>query len=269
MSKTQSTADFIRKHAFKKGVTIVLDFEGTSQEAQMSYSASFDPQTKILSIVVSQVSDKELIFEIIKKVHSDGDLIWKTTKEETLSSYKDYSEAGKDNDILAFFAGILTPGDYEALKMACFIRNEMLNQRNIYEYKKDIRVRFGDRGANISNLCSAGYFEKEFMPLYKEVNKTDFFEYYELAVGKKARALFIHSSMGEAEIEEEFTKMVDKAQRYHMVDFRIHGLGENNVNTIKSFFANRIEEPDEKFDIAVRYEKKLPTRSIEYVVTML
>lgn len=262
------SVNLINKHAFKKGVTIILDFDGTSQEAQMGYSVSYDPKRKILSVVVSQIDDKELIFELIRKVHSNGDLIWKSTKEETLSSYKDYSDSGKDYDLLSFFGGKLTNADYEALKMACFIRNEMLNNRNIYEYKKDIRVRFGDRGANISNLCSAGYFEKEFIPLYNTLSHSEFSEYYELAVGKKARALFVHANMGEFQIEEEFNKMIDKAQKYHMTDFRVHGLGENNVNAIKAFFSQREEEPDENFTIQLMYEKQYPTLSIEYIVTM-
>ena len=246
----------------------MLDFDGTSQEAEMGYLTSYDSNTKILSVVVSQIDDKELIYKLIRLVHSNGDLIWKSTKEETLSSYKEYSDSGKYNDLLSFFGDKLTADDYEALKMACFIRNEMSNSRNIYEYKKDIRVRFGERGANISNLCSAGYFEKEFMPLYDKLGRAGFNEYYELAVGKKARALFIHSNMGEFEIEEEFDKMVDKAQKYHMTDFRVHGLGENNVPAIKAFFAKREEDSDENFTIQLMYEKQYPSLSIEYIVTM-
>lgn len=265
---SKPSVTLIERYAFKKGVTIILDFDDTSQEAEMDCSVSYDRNTKILSIVVSQINDKELIYKLIRQVHSIGDLIWKSTKEETLLSYKEYSEVGKYDDLLKFFGDKLTSADYEALKMACFIRNEMQKNRNIYEYKKDIRVRFGDRGVNISNLCSAGYFEKEFMPLYKKLSRTEFSEYYELAVGKKARALFVHANMGEVEIAEEFNKMVDKAQKYHMTDFRVHGLGENNVNTIKKFFAVRDVDPDENFTIQLIYEKQYPILSIEYIVTM-
>ena len=80
--------------------------------------------------------------------------------------------------------------------MSLFLRSELKRNRNVSGYKNDIREQFGERGANIANLCTAGYFENEFMPLYA-LSHEEFKEYYELAVKEKARALFVHAYMGQ------------------------------------------------------------------------
>ncbi len=266
-------ANYIKEilaHAACNGVTIDLDYEGTSDVARMGAPYSFHREDRILTISVDVLIEegyKNVVLDLIRKYHEDGALILRKDKKETLTSYQSYTEAGIDQELLEFFKDKLSADDYEALKMACFIRSESEKGRNVYEYKKDIRQTFGPRGANIANLCSAGYFEKEFMPLYKS-NPEAFAGYYDLAVGKKARALFIHSGMPIYDIETEFWRMVDKALRYHMKDFRIHGMGEVNVTTIKEFFRDRHSDPEEPFTIHVDTEKSYPTYAIEYIVRM-
>lgn len=251
------------------GVTICLEFDASSQEALMGAKYLYEKKDKILTIVISEltIEERNLVLDIIRQIHEQGELIWRGTKKETLAAYKLYSANNKNKDTLDFFEKILDKDDYSALKMAYFIKNEMQTGHKVFEYKKDIRDRFGERGANIANLCSAGYFEEEFKPLY-EASKEDFNGYYELAVGKKARALFIHSGMGYNEINEQFSRMVDKALRYHMKDFRVHALGEQNVTVLKKFFADRKPTEGDRFVIKKRYDTELPTYSTEYIITV-
>ena len=97
------------------------------------------------------------------------ELILKAKTEEVLASYREYSEDNKYTYILEFFAGILSPADYSALKMSLYIRHQMDIHKDVGKLKADIRARFADRGANIANLCTAGYFEKYFIPLYNQL----------------------------------------------------------------------------------------------------
>ncbi len=266
-----NTPDRIRELAKKKGVTIVLDMDDSSQEAKMDSAYSYSSHSKTLTIVASslEAQDKPLLLEIIKKVFTGGGLIWKDSKEETLDSYNEYSAQNTDGKILGFFQGIMPPDDFIALKLSLYLRSEQLKGKNIHSYKQDIRDRFGDRGSNIANLCSAGYFENEFMPLYNLVSKEEFAEYYEIAIGKKARALFVHFGMDAEEIQSAFEQMVEKAEKYHMHDFRIHGLGEKNVENIKKFFATRTPKDDENFIIQKEYEKVTEPPAIEYAVIFI
>lgn len=264
------TYDIIRKHASKKGVTIYLDFYGDSEEAKMGSAYSFEKKEKILVINAQLLSkaDRPLLLDLIRKVHESGDLIWKSDKKEALSFYQDYIEKNKHQSTLEFFKDILSRDDYSALKMAFFIRFQMELKRPVYTYKKDIRDRFGERGANIANLCTAEYFENEFIPFYNAYSQEEFSEYYELAVGKKARALFVHVGMDMEQIETEFNAMVEKALKYHMKDFRVHGLGVQNVKTIKEFFADKKHSESDKYFIQKVIEKVTPSLVIEYKITI-
>lgn len=235
----------------------------------MGAAYSYESKHRILKIAIINLKpeEEEVVLEIIRQLHNDGELIFKSSKEETLKSYTAYSEKNKDKKTLEFFENILSKDDYSALKMGLFIRKLMEEGKPIFTYKQDIRERFGERGANIANLCTAGYFEEEFIPFYNDYSEAEFKEYYELAVGKKARALFVHSMMSAEDLENEFSQMLNKVVKYHMKNFRVHGLGNKNVNAIKEFF-NKKNMAAENLFWQKKYEKKDPV-IIEYVVTVL
>ncbi|HEX7413832.1 MAG TPA: hypothetical protein VF411_07275 [Bacteroidia bacterium] len=255
--------------ALKKGVTIILDVDGEIDHLDKTDSTySYDKSSKILCINVPnlKVTDKEFLFEIIRKVHEDDGLLWEDSKTAALNSYAEYYTKSNKNEILSFFQGYLSVADYTALKMSLFIRYQAKKGRDVNMFKKDIRDKFGDRGANISNLCSSGYFEDEFMPLLKNGGTIqDFQTYYEMAVGAKARALFVHASMSVNDIEKEINIMAEKAIRYHMDDFRVHGRGRHNIDNIEKYVKSISEETDLGFEIKkAYYNERLSV--VEYIV---
>lgn len=267
----KSLSERIREYANKKGVTILIDTKGESQEAKYNTPFSFAEKTKRLLIVAPLLAkkDEDLLNEIIRKAFNDGQLILKAKTEETLESYRKYSSENKYNKVLEFFAGILSPDDYSALKMSLYLRDQMSkNARNVHKLKQDIRDKFGERGANIANLCTAGYFEKDFMPIYNQVSKNEFYDYYNLAVGIKAKALFVHSAMTIQEMEAEFNSMIDKAVKYHIKEFAIHGLGGQNVANINEFVNTKTNSEEKRFIIKKVKETKNPV-AIQYIVTMI
>lgn len=269
-SSQSISIDQIREHASRRGVTILLDGDGSSPEAQLDTPYSFNEKDRILLIVLKNIKedDKPVIFEIIRKVFDDGELILKDQTGQALESYQKYIEANPDKRTLEFFKDLLDKDDLNALKMALFLRSEQQKGENVAQYKQDIRERFGERGATIANLCTAGYFEDEFMPLHDEVSEEQFLEYYELAVSKKARALFVHANMTQHEIEQQFLDMVAKGIKYHMEDFRVHGMGAQNVKNIQEFFKNLQKEKDKRFVFRKKSEQKHPP-AIEYLVTFI
>lgn len=262
----------IIKLANTKAVTIILDIEGTSEEAKMGCKFAYNRKSKELTVVATLLQDKkkELLLTIIRKVFSSGGIILKQSKEDTLESYIDYTKTNNsDKSILKFFEGVIPKNDYYALKMSLYLRDQQKKGRVINQYKENIRERFGERGANIANLCSAGYFEGEFLPLlYNSVPKESFQEYYEIVIEKKARALFVHRDMGLEDLEKEFNLMLEKALKYHITEFRIHGLGTQNVATIKEFFLNKAADPENRYIIKKFYESEKEF-IIVYTVTLI
>jgi ribosome recycling factor len=269
MSKSRVTSAIARIEQLynKKSVTIYLDGDGTSPLARQDEMYSYEKKNKILEINVPKLSagNKELLFKIIRKVHEDGGLLWKDTKKETLVSYSKYNASNKNSETLEFFSGIIPPADYNALKMAFFLRYNSDKGLDIHTYKMDIINKFGDRGKNIANLCSAGYFEDEFKPLYLSSTRPTFSKYYEMVVGDGARALFVNMKMNVDSIAKEVEVMVVKAIKYHMDDFRIHAKGAGNVTTIKKFVDSVLGQ---KSYVIIKVWEDSKIKAIEYLVTI-
>ncbi|MBX7204292.1 MAG: hypothetical protein K1X81_02600 [Bacteroidia bacterium] len=264
--------DAIHRYLKKSGVTVIFDVDGETEATAVGSLYSWEPKDKILtiSLPVAHTSQrkKTAVFKIIRKIHNDGGLLWKKSKSEVLQTFGEYQKEDPDQETLEFFKPILPIDDFNALKLSMFLRYEDKkgNKNNVQRFKNDIRNRFGDRGGNIANLCTAGYFDEELKSLYLRIPREEFKEYYEMVVGDKARALFIHHDMGVDEIDAEVEKMFLKATKYHMGDFKIHGKGADNVKTLREFIKSRTGK--EKYKIHIKYEDpKLP--AIECIVNVL
>jgi hypothetical protein len=141
----------------------------------------------------------------------------------------------EDNKILDFFKNILSPSDWNVLRDSLFLRSEFINQQgNTRQLKADIISRYGERGGVISNMCTAGYFEEVMMPLAKK-NVTEFWHYYDIAIDKGIVALFVNNKMGATKLKEDITKKLNSAKTYGLKTIHIHGIGDKNINKIKSY----------------------------------
>lgn len=253
--------------AKKPGVSIFIDGDPNSENALIGTPYTWYNKDRILTIILANLKgkDQDKLLPIIKGVFEETGLLLKDTQEEVLETYSAYLEKNPYQEILDFFKGKIPHDDLSALKMSLFMRSEKDSGANISNYKNDIRDRFGARGIYIANLCNAGYFENEFIPLYKNNTPVQFFRKYEIFVGEKARALFVHSGMTAGIIEDYFDSMVGKVLKYRLSDFRIHGFGNQNVHIIQNFLNNRISKEDENFEIVLKDEKTIPP-AIEYDV---
>ncbi len=187
----------------------------------------------------------------------------KILQKETQDFFNDLHSYDKKNDsqILTFFQKIIPPSDFEALEASLYLRNVFKNQARIgnqaerekvKKIKFDIIQAFGERGRNISNLCTSGYFEGFLKPLYNVVSKKDFNDLYEMIVGKAALALFVHEKMSSRDITSEITRKLNISIKYGIKSIHIHGIGVQNIEKIKgclrkqekffNFFKQKIHE---------------------------
>lgn len=194
---------------------------------------------------------REQLKPIIKEaIEADYKLLEEETANLLDKLYKYNSDPGEDAQIKRFFEGIIPPADYDALESALYLRREFSNDGDVSKLKKDIRKKFGDRGGNIANLCTAGYFEGFLMPLYNNASAERFGELYESIVGRSIIAIFVHRNMQEDEIARQITTKVEACERYGIDFLHIHGIGQKNIQKIKEF----IEEQKEFFDF---FEKNI------------
>ncbi|MEK6926981.1 MAG: hypothetical protein AABX11_00970 [Nanoarchaeota archaeon] len=184
------------------------------------------------------IDKREKIKEIVKENISAGNTFLERNTSKLLYRLNDFKNKKEYNSILEFFKNIISITDYEALETSLFLRHIFICGGEVSKFKRDIRERFGERGKNIANLCTAGYFEEFLIPLYNS-SKERFSELYELTVSKSPFAIFVHASMNESEIMAELTSKLEISKKYGLKFIHIHGISERNVRKVKEIIKNQ------------------------------
>ncbi len=207
---------------------------------------------------------KEKLKPIIKDYIQEENMLLKTNTSEKLKKVELYNKKDNKDDkrILEFFRDIIPSKDLEALEISLFLRDGFRNGYDIKEMKRDIRKKFGDRGNNISNLCTAGYFETFIQKLRNETSKEEFSELYEQIVSNYILAVFVNEQMSVFQITEEIKKKINASMRYGFKFVDVHGIGTQNINKIMSC----IENNRDFFDF---YEKVVFQRGNIVIVKLL
>ena len=114
------------------------------------------------------------------------------------------------------------------------VREKFDNDEPIADLKRGITMRFGDRGRNICNLCTAKYFEEFLIPLFN-ADKEPFDNIYEDLIKNSMLAVFVNQSMEVDDIPGEIKKKIAISKKYGFNFIHIHGIGQTNIDTIKKF----------------------------------
>ena len=223
----------------------------------------YDKERKILHLNPENLPKEiqEILSKTTKQFIEEGNRLLENKTDDLLDKLYSYNKENPDNAVLSFFNGIIPPNDYESLQASLFLRSRFKLNEDVTMLKNGIRKRFGDRGNNISNLCTAGYFEEFLMPLYN-ASREDFRNIYEDIVNKSIVAIFVHRNMNSEEIPKEISKRIEISKKYGIKFIHIHGISNNNVKKIKQcieekkkyfeFFEKKIYENEEKDIIVVQ-----------------
>jgi len=214
-----------------------FDLEIVSDGSKI-YDPAFkiDSLKKTVTIYIASLSSKEnrKLKAILRDDFKNDEIyLIEDIKAQLFDNLYKYKSENKDGSILKFFKPILSNHDYLALRDSLFLRSRFVQNEDVRLLKKDIRYRYGERGNSISNLCTAGYFENIMIPLYNK-DKTEFFQYYDIAVDRGITALFVNSKMQTKEIKSEIKRKINSAKSYgQLKTFHIHGIGKLNISNIK------------------------------------
>lgn len=219
----------------------------------------FDENERKLYLNLDEVSpaQKSELKKIIKDSINEGDMLLQESTDILLEDICKYKKENTDNQILEFFKPIIPPFDYEALEASLYVRAAFKRHDEINKLKEDIRETFGVRGNTIANLCSAGYFENFFIPLYN--SSPDKFEsLYEDIVRNALIAVFVHKDMSEPQILEKIKDKLKLSKKYGIKFIHIHGISElNRSKILKSLkVLEKEEEMKDSFYVKILYNKE-------------
>lgn len=171
--------------------------------------------------------------------------------DKLIDDVSSYQSKGGSSKTLNKLRKIAPPKDIPIWESALYIRGVYEQDGNVGALKQTLKYRFGDRGGNIANLCTAGYLESVIFPIFDELSKrpdftqNDFDSQYETIVTMYPFAVFVAQPSSEDEVLQEIKEKIDLNKNYGVSTLNIHTIGKSNIKKVNSVLDNK--EISEKF----------------------
>ena len=177
-------------------------------------------------------NDLPQVRTVIKEAFKiEGTNLLETQARGLFQKLCDFYKKPKSADILKFFEKKIPPDDFNILKSALFIAEEMHDKKSIELHKSEVVAQYGRRASRIINLCTSGYYDTFFRPMYDfSRSQIEFLAHYNRIVEDEALSLFVHKSMN---VEAEIRKKITVNRRYGIKNLFIHGRGGGNRESIR------------------------------------
>lgn len=213
----------------------------------------YDKRTQILNIDLGKQSP-EAIKDILLSLPEMVDASFPTLKLTSTQKAEDYLEkigVSENQKLIDYYADKLPIGDLVILKASLYLKSVLNNGGETIFIKNDIAKRFGTRGRNISNLCSANYFNTVIKTVYESMAEAEdfkiemFWKEYNFIVDIYPFAVFVNIGVGEKEIKKTTLEKIKWNKKYGHHELNIHGIGKVNINKI----TNVLKEIEKEIDI--------------------
>jgi hypothetical protein len=199
-----------------------------------------DRRTLKLNIARLDESGVEALQKVLRSHQEKGGLVIESTSLERLEEFNHTASEASTKRFLDLFKGKIPSYDLEILRYAAYLKVVFDRGESVFELKKQIVEKFGERGRNICNLYSAGYFESQIGPLYELMFAQDDFspekfnQIYEMIVTDSPFAVFVSRGMTEEQLFDEVKHKIETNRKYGVVNLNLHGIGEDNASKINT-----------------------------------
>ena len=197
----------------------------------------YDKKTQTFHINPSQIS-KEQSKHLLNYFIESGVPILEEKSEKLLEDFCKKEKKEDSRELLSYFLNKIDQNDYNALRASLYVRDLFdMHSDGVESLKNEIIMKWGDRGRNICNLCSARYFENYIRPMYEYFEKHDdginkFKVAYETIVTQLPFSVFINRHMKKEHIEKVILDKM-KARKYGIKEFNVHALGKMAIKNIR------------------------------------
>jgi hypothetical protein len=184
-------------------------------------------------------------------IENEDLLLIEDKSKERIEDIELKERSENERSLLSFFKGKIPHDDYTALRASLYLRQKFesgSDREIISRLKTDIISRYGRRGRNISDLCSAKYFENLIKPLYEEMKgysdftEKQFLDIYELIVEEGTLTVFVSEGRSRESIKQEVGSKIRRNKQYGIHFLYIHGIGRTNIETIRMVIYDLKEE---------------------------
>lgn len=218
-------------------INVTVNSNNSSQKTE------YNPSSQIFTINLDKLTPAEIkaVKGCLLEAKNEGNMLLDKHSAEVVQDFKKIDSTSDTKDTLGFLTQIIPPGDIKIWRAALYIRSQYQQSKDIQQLKLDVMAKYGEKGKNIVNLCTAGYIETLFAPNYKFLkdNHTDeavikehFEALYELVVYELAVTVFVYLTMKDAEVKDQIIKKIEQNLKYGIKFLNIHGIGKANVDKI-------------------------------------
>ena len=201
--------------------------------------------------------EKQLLIDSIKEgfENKESDLL-EEKSEARVRDIKQKSELQSIKSVIEFYKDKISDEHWRALEASLYVREVFRQEQPVRELKRNIIRKFGEDGRNISNLCTAGYFEGYIKQVYEEMKfNPDFViekfqDYFKKIVSTSPFAIFVYRDMSEEELSGEIIHKLETYQKYGIKFLAIHGIGKDNVKKIRKIVQEIEEERNLTIEMA-------------------
>lgn len=237
----ESLKEFVRVN-FNINIQIGVKQVYVNTDLTSQQPIEFNERNGLLTINRARIPEekwKEIKPLIKGEVKDQGALILAKKSKERIEDIELKERTGNEQSILSYFKSKIPPDDYTALRASLYLKQrfeEGASRDEITQLKTDIIKRYSQRGRNISDLCSAGYFT-----LIKNLNeeikrsggsKEDFYKAYNFIVEEGALTIFVSEGHTDEQIKREIENKIRRNKHYGLHFLFIHGIGRSNVEKI-------------------------------------
>lgn len=155
----------------------------------------------------------------------------------------------EDKELLGKLKPVLELSDYNAIETALVIRGLFKQRVPIDRFKMSLIQRFGDRGRKICDIVSAGYLEKEIIPLFDKLLDVDngpqiFKAQFERIVANEAFAIFVRNSLTPERLKKTIKDKLIYHKKIGVYYVNLHAIGRYNVQKVKNVVTELVKSND-------------------------
>ena len=151
-----------------------------------------------------------------------------------------------DDEVYTYFVDKIPEADRPILLASLYIRRQYRAGHTVEELKQQLRDQHGERGNNISNLCTGGYFESYLKPMYEELSTRPnfvpsmFIDSYEVIIKNEPFVVFVNRSHSHELLLNEIISKLERNRMYGMHKLDLHALGQRNVKMLQEVISDKL-----------------------------
>jgi hypothetical protein len=141
-----------------------------------------------------------------------------------------------------YFLSLIPPQDVTMMRACLYLRRRYQRGEQIDDLKGQIVHSYGLRGRNLANLCSAGYLETVFRPVYEELQKAyignptlakeKFLEFDNMVLTELPWTEFVCVYISKTKVTANVISKMQRNLQNGVRFLNLHGLGESNVKKV-------------------------------------